>query len=192
MPAGSAARRCAAIIQEIDIPEPFDLGRFLARLVMQRQRMIFLHPFTSGPGVPCGLWIGTAQADHIFHEEGTTAWHQTHIVTHEIAHMLLGHPGGTQVWQNLVSLLAPDVDPSLVQMIVGRSAYSTAEEQEAETLASLILGQERTALKPVPVVGTGTAAVLSRLERTWGRGHRTGRWRSWLPRTAAAFGNPAS
>jgi hypothetical protein len=85
VPAGNAARRCATIIRDTDIPEPFDLGRFLARLVMRRGRMILLHFFTSGPGIPCGLWIETARADHIFCEEATSAWHQTHIVTHEIA-----------------------------------------------------------------------------------------------------------
>ena len=56
--------------------------------------MIFLHPFTSGPGIPCGLWLGTARADHIFHEAGTTPWHRTHITLDEVAHMLLGHGRG--------------------------------------------------------------------------------------------------
>jgi hypothetical protein len=36
-------------------------------------------------------------------------------------------------------LLAPDVGEALIQLILGRSAYSTTEEREAETLASLIL-----------------------------------------------------
>ena len=38
-----------------------------------------------------------------------------------------------------VRLLAPDVDKVLIQPMLGRSAYSTAEERDAETLASLIL-----------------------------------------------------
>jgi len=161
--AGSIERRFAAIVEELDIPGPFDLGQFLAQVKLRRQRMIFLHPFTSGPGVPCGMWIGTAEADHIFHEAGTSPWHKTHIVTHEIAHMLLGHHCGTQVPQYLVSLLAPDVDPALVRLVLGRTGYTTVEEQEAETLASLILEHS-----------AETAAVLCRLERTWGRGHRAG------------------
>lgn len=173
MPAGNAVRRCAAIVAELDIPEPFDLGRFLARLVLQRNKLIYLHPFTSGPGVPCGLWISTAEADHVFHEEGTTPWHKTHIVLHEIAHMLLGHDGGTGAWHGLARL-APDVDPALIRFVLGRSAYTSVEEQEAETLASLILGQAALP-SPQPVVGAGTAALMCRLEQTWGNGHRPGR-----------------
>jgi hypothetical protein len=180
--AGSAERRFAAIVGELDIPAPFDLGQFLAKLVLQRQRIIFLHPFTSGPGAPCGMWIGTEKADHIFHEEGTTPWHKTHIVTHEIAHMMLGHRSGTQVPHDLARLLAPDLDPALIQLVLGRTAYTTVDEQEAETLASLILGQGSAAPSPEPPVGPGTAAVLCRLERTWGRGHRAGHRRTWLPR----------
>jgi hypothetical protein len=166
--ARSAGRRFAAIVGELDIPGPFDLGQFLAKLVLRRQRMIFLHPFTSGPGIPCGMLIGIAGADHIFHEEGTTPWHKTHIVTHEIAHMLLGHHGGIQDSHGLARLLAPEVDQALVRLVLGRSAYSTVEEQEAETLASLILEQASAAPGTAPVVDADTAAVLCRLKRTWG------------------------
>ena len=92
----------------------------------------------AGPGCPCGLWIGTADADYIYHEAGTTPFHATHIALHEIAHMLLGHRH-TAAWEQLISVLAPDVDQALIQLILGRGAYSTAEERDAETLASLIL-----------------------------------------------------
>jgi len=154
------------MIADLDVPRPFDLGRFLAQVERKRNRMIFLHPFTSGPGVPCGLWLGTARADHIFHEAGTTPWHQTHITVHEVAHMLLGHGGRGSV-RTLEHLLAPDVDPALARLILGRSAYTTAEERDAETMASLILGQPGDALPQAPARLTGTAVVLGRLEYSW-------------------------
>ena len=44
----------------------------------------------------------------------------------------------TAAWEQLVSLLTPDIDQALIRLILGRSAFSTAEEREAETLASLI------------------------------------------------------
>jgi hypothetical protein len=53
--------------------------------------------------------------------------------------MLLGHQH-REAWKWLIGVLAPDVDQALVKLILGRSAYGTAEEREAETLASLILG----------------------------------------------------
>ncbi len=88
--------------------------------------------------MPCGLWIGTADADYIYYEKGTTPFHITHIALHEIAHMLLGHCGPS-AWQNLARQVAPDVHPALVQLILSRSAYRTPEERDEETLASLIL-----------------------------------------------------
>ncbi len=57
--------RHAALVRELDIPSPFDLGEFVAGLERQRHRPIRLCPFSSGPGIPCGLWIGTADADYI-------------------------------------------------------------------------------------------------------------------------------
>ena len=57
--------------------------------------------------------------------------------------MLLGHRY-TAGWDEFISLLAPDVDQALIQLIPGRSAYGTAEEREAETLASHILSSTAT------------------------------------------------
>jgi hypothetical protein len=116
---------------------PFDLGEFAAGLERQRHRPIRLYPFSSGPGIPCGLWIGTADAGYIYHEEGTTPYHQTHIALHELAHMLLDHRGATQVWERLVNLLVPDVDPQLVELVLGRSMYTTEEERDADHLREL-------------------------------------------------------
>ena len=134
MPGAGGKGRHAALVREPDIPAPFDLGEFVAGLERQRHRPIRLCPFSSGPGIPCGLRIGTADAGCIYHEEGTTPYHQTHIALHELAHMLLDHRGATQVWEGLVNLLVPDVDPQLVQLVPGRSMYTTEEEQDADHL----------------------------------------------------------
>jgi hypothetical protein len=143
-----ARGRHAAIVRELDLPVPFDLGEFVVGLERQRDRPIRLRPFKSGPGCPCGLWIGTADADYVYHEAGTTPFHATHIAVHELAHMLLGHRH-REAWEWLIGVLAPDVDQALIQLILGRGAYSTAEERDAEALASLILSSTRPAGKPV-------------------------------------------
>ncbi|HXZ75496.1 MAG TPA: hypothetical protein VEH31_32140 [Streptosporangiaceae bacterium] len=61
--------------------------------------------------------------------------------------MLLGH-GHTAAWDQFIRLLAPDVDQVLIQLILGRSAYSTAEGREADILASLILSLTFRASRP--------------------------------------------
>ena len=169
MLAGTAKRRCVAIVADLDIPQPFDLDQLLARLAIRRNREIFLYPFTSGPGIPCGLWLGTAKADHIFYEQGTSPWHQTHITLHEVAHMLLGHGADNESEGHLARLLAPDVSPSLARLVLGRSAYTSAEERNAETLASLILGQASDSPPQLSARGAGATAVLCRIEHAWGR-----------------------
>ena len=102
MRGAGAKGRHAAIVEALDIPAPFDLTLFLARLGEQRRRPIRVCPFRSAPGVPCGMWIGTMDADYLYYEEGTTPYHQDHIALHEAAHMLLDHRGGTQVWEKLM------------------------------------------------------------------------------------------
>ena len=177
MPARTAERRCAAIAAELDIPQPFDFDEFLAMVETRRGKKIHLHPFRSGQGLPCGLWIGTDSADHVFHEEGTSGWHQMQIIMHELAHMLLGHEG-TGAWDSMARLLAPDVSPTLVRLVLGRAAYDTIEERQAEILASLILARAVPAPREL-AVGEGTAAMMNRLVQMWGNGRRTGQ-SSWV------------
>ena len=72
MPGAGTQGRHAAVISELDVPVPFDLLQFVGRLERQRRRPIRLRPFSFGPGGPCGLWIGTADAGYVFHETSTT------------------------------------------------------------------------------------------------------------------------
>ena len=67
--ANSRRARHAAIMQDLDVPSPFDLTEFAARLARQRNRPIELRPVSFAPGAPCGLWIGTADADYVFYEQ---------------------------------------------------------------------------------------------------------------------------
>ena len=163
MSARTARRRCAAIAARLDIPRPFDLDVLLARVAASRGRKIYLHSMVSGPGIPCGLWLGTAKADHIFTEAGTSPWHRTQIAVHELAHMLLGHSSTGDGALRLAGLLAPDVSPAVTRMFLGRSVFFTAEERDAETLASLVLtrASARPAARPA-----GYGAGL--LQAAWG------------------------
>ena len=163
MSARTERRRCAAIAAGLDIPRPFDLDILLARVAASRGRKIYLHSMDSGPGVPCGLWLGTAKADHIFTVAGTSPWHRTQIAVHELAHMLLGHGSTGDGALRLASLLVPDVSPAVIRMFLGRSVFFTVEERDAETLASLILTRASAAPAARPA-GYGAG----RLQAAWG------------------------
>ena len=142
-------RRCERRLQNIPIPRPFNLDTFCAVIATHRGRPLILQP-TPGlsAGAPCGLWISVPTADYVFYDPGTSRLHAEHIVLHELGHMLSEHATGVglDVSGGALARLVPDLDPRTVDTILGRVRYTTAQEQEAEMLASLI--RARAAMPP--------------------------------------------
>jgi hypothetical protein len=171
--------RCETIVRTLDqriggIPVPFDLNALLDQLEADRGRPIELVPFSAtAPGRLCGIWVGTDRLDLIYHEEATSLLHQDHIILHEIGHMVCNHTGAALFNADQVrSLLLTDAVRGQVDTVLGRGAYTTVEEQEAELVATLIM--ERAA-RPAPaarVVAPASpevTAVQRRIEVIWGR-----------------------
>jgi predicted glycoside hydrolase/deacetylase ChbG (UPF0249 family) len=132
-------RRCQDVLDRLDLPRPFTVKEFCHRLAAQRGRPVHIRPLparAAGSGA-CGLWLETAGADHIFYERHTVRPHQEHIILHEVGHMLLAHRATAPVADGLAALV-PDLDPGLVHRLLARTNYTTPQEREAETLASLI------------------------------------------------------
>jgi hypothetical protein len=153
-------RRCEQRLAGLTIPSPFDLDAFAAVVATHRGRPLTLRPMPGlRAGAPCGIWIAVPGGDYVFYDPGTSRVHAEHIVLHEIAHMLSGHDTGLDVSGGALARLVPDLDPSTVQRILGRVSYTTAQEREAEVLASLI--RARAARAPAPR-GLG-GGVLGRL-----------------------------
>jgi hypothetical protein len=125
-------RRCLLRLRDLPLPAPFDVHILCDQIAARRGRPIRLVPMAGLTGV-CGLWIATDTTDLVCYERDTTRPHQDHIILHELSHLLCEHfPVG------LPAALLPDLDPAMVRTVLGRAGYSTAEEREAETLASLI------------------------------------------------------
>ncbi|MFJ3924752.1 hypothetical protein [Streptomyces sp. NPDC090022] len=111
------------------MPHPFSLDALCARIAERRGRPIRLHPLpkeAAESGV-CGLWVGTSSVDYVFYEAQTTPLHQEHIVLHELGHILFGH-----------NSLEGEESGGSAPVILGRTNYTTRQEQEAEMLASMI------------------------------------------------------
>ena len=143
----SLRRRCERRLRGVRIPQPFDHDAFCLEVETRRGRRLLRRPV---PGLsshaPCGLWIGTPQADHVFYDAGTSPLHAEHIVLHELAHILSGH----RLDVSLAGLF-PDLDPAMVTRALGRVGYTTVQEREAEMMASLIRG--RSARPPRTTIG---------------------------------------
>lgn len=131
-------RQVKRLEREVGIPRPFVLGEFLRRFAQWRGRRIDLLPYDHIPGGACGMWMRLPASDVIAYAK-TTPLHEEHIILHEVAHMLCEHAGGGDVGEHLVRALLPDLDPTMVRRVLGRTAYPDAEEKEAELIATLIL-----------------------------------------------------
>jgi hypothetical protein len=159
-------QRCEAKVRELDIHAPFDVRSFCHALAAQRGRPILLEPLAGTAGA-CGIWVAVPSADLIFYEEETSPLHQDHIILHEISHLVCGHEPVPVSEGEISLLLFPDLQAQTVKHVLQRGGYSTFEEREAETLASLIL--ERAGTGPsvqLSATSVEQEAVLGRLEKS--------------------------
>lgn len=154
-------RRCRRRLRGLPLPVPFDVRVLCARVAEARGRPVRLCPMTMATTAGVwGAWVATDTADLIFYEQATTPPHQEHIILHELSHLLFDHYPAPLSAAEHARLLLPDLDPELVRRVMGRTAYTAVEEQEAEMLASLIRQWAQRAPAPPPSGG-----VTGRLHR---------------------------
>jgi hypothetical protein len=134
--------RCERWLDGLDVPDPFDLHVFVERLSVARGRPLLLVPYRFAvAGAPCGLWVPLPDADVVFVEEATAGAQRDNIVAHEIGHLLADHEADSELVRAYRARLFPSLDPSVVDRVLGRTSYTTAQEQEAEVFAWLLLGR---------------------------------------------------
>lgn len=143
-------RRCRALLTALDIRPPLDVAELCRRVGTARGKPIRLlaHPLPV-PG-PFGVWITTTRADYILYQQQTSKAHQSHIVLHELGHILAGHRSDEADGMLLEELFSdvepdamreryPDLAPDVVRRALRRTSYDTEQEREAETVATIIL-----------------------------------------------------
>jgi hypothetical protein len=143
-------QRCRALLTALDIRPPLDVVELCRRVGESRGKPIRLveHPIPV-PG-PFGVWITTESADYILFQQETSKAHQNHIVLHELGHILAGHRSDEEddlllaelypdLEPDVVRQEYPDLAPEAVRRALRRTSYDTAQEREAETVATIIL-----------------------------------------------------
>ncbi|MFK4146485.1 regulator component [Streptomyces sp. NPDC004065] len=134
-------RRCTAILRDLGVHRSLSFDAVCARVQQLRGRRLVLRELPEQAAVAgaCGLWLGTDDADYVFYEARTAPLHREHIILHEIGHVLCDHHrGGTSGDGRPITGILDGLQPHLVRRLMARTSYSTAEEQEAEMIASLI------------------------------------------------------
>ncbi|MGE7388651.1 hypothetical protein ACQKM2_24585 [Streptomyces sp. NPDC004126] len=143
---------CEALLAEWGMEHGCGIDELHAYLSEQRGRPIHLIPTAFPERHLFGIWLKTDDFDIIAFEKAASASHKEHIIAHELAHIAFDHDGSVQLDQlgagpapaaatGDPGTLFSDVDPEAVRGVLMRSRYSDDEEQEAETMASLILAR---------------------------------------------------
>ncbi|MFC9112206.1 regulator component [Streptomyces sp. NPDC057092] len=129
---------CEEQVDRLRLPHRFSTRDLRESISALRGKSIVLRPLKTLGAVdaPCGIRLETPTADLLFYEEGTSVHHQRHILTHELCHVFFDHPGSLEVDADTAHMLG--VNPTLVMRMSGRTSYSTADEREAEMMASII------------------------------------------------------
>jgi len=137
------AEQVRKLVGKHSIPVPWNLDVFIARIASRRAKPIRLIacPGLSASGQPCGIWIGRTTDDVIVYDDSTSGYHIEQIVLHEIGHILLQHHHNADRHGEPLTIqeLVPDIDPASVSHVLGRTAYDSEQESQAELFASLVM-----------------------------------------------------
>lgn len=138
---GALLRRCEKVIRDLDdmIGSPGEsLQEYVQRLSSCRGRPILLRSFRFSdiPEGECGLFIMRDDRDEIGYP--LDAPHASHIVFHEIGHMIRGHRRSESAAASPLARSMARLDPNMIRSVLGRDVYSEEVEREAEIIASLL------------------------------------------------------
>lgn len=163
-------REGQSLLRRLDLPLPCSVGAVRHHVQRARDRPLIVLPlpFPASEERPYGLWAEYPNADFILHEAHTSPAHQDQIILHEIAHILLGHGGVTSFTFSARPGSSPTATHSRRQLrppAKTRLAYGTAEEREAEIIATLLMMRT----SAVAARGTWDDQDLRALQPLWSR-----------------------
>ena len=133
----SIRKQCESALQGVPVPNPFDINDFCRVISTRRGRALHLVPKQTRLG-PCGVWLSLPDVDYVFYEPETSQLHREHIILHELGHLLCEHQPTEVIDEEVIAQLFPDLNPTVVHRVLGRTTYTAVEEQEAEMVASLV------------------------------------------------------
>jgi hypothetical protein len=127
-----------AIAGESRAPAPLTPESLRAALERTRGRPLIVAAVPMPPGRPA-MWIGTACCDYILYEPSLPPSRQVWAVACQAGHMLAGHRGNS-AGEDVAASLFPGLDPAVVTVeLPAPAAFTTAEVQEAEALAAVLV-----------------------------------------------------
>jgi len=169
----NARHHCEQVLGGVTVPRPFDLEGLRLELEHHRGRdllLIGVHPHGVSPS---GLWISSFTADYIFFEDSHSEYDIARRVCHDLGHMLLDHTDVSPFSASYLASTLPELAPTAIERVLGRTAYSQQQEDDADTMATIIL--ERAGIPHIPQPRLGFHDVTVELCRLAAALQRTDR-----------------
>lgn len=153
---GRTRRRMRTMARQLELPPLSTVEELCAAVAERTGSPIRLVPRRMRLGEPSGFVERRADADVIHFEQETSGLHQAHIICHELAHLLCGHLAEAPLLdEETAQVELPTIDPEMLRLVLGRSHYDDAAEEEAEVLGAELM--RILVLAP----GAGTTAQLA-------------------------------
>lgn len=124
-------RDLRAVLKDAGIDEPIPTREVCRRIGLARNRPIIPVEWPFEAGDPYGAWCPGPSTDWIFVQKAASFGHQEHIVAHELGHLLAGHEPEC--------VIDGEDDDQWPGQIMRRTKYDSAQERDAETVATLLL-----------------------------------------------------
>ncbi|WP_159080831.1 hypothetical protein [Nocardia suismassiliense] len=132
-------RTLRGTLNALGLPNRFSVNQLAEALASKRGRPLRLRSAAFPVAGLSGGLLVTREIDFIAYQSLTSKIHQDHIVCHEFGHLIAGHQPHVVTGADALRLIAPNIDPSVVQRILKRSCSLTEEEIEAENIADLLM-----------------------------------------------------
>lgn len=146
-------RRCQRVIDDLDVPPPYDIDAMIAAAQLHHGRRIGLLR-RPGRGGLTGFLLDHGGYVHVCVDPNLQGPLLRHVVAHEIGHLLLGHQliDTADGYAGLDAELfdSPGDSGPAVGVLAGRDHYDQAVEYEAELFATLMLGGSGLPASPPP------------------------------------------
>lgn len=119
-------------LRRLGLAPPLDADALRAALEIERRTTISLIATTELPPYSAfGVTGSQGEHDVVLYEARTTRSHQTLIVLHEYAHMLLQHPPSEVLHTQAGPATFHEIDPQMIAEVLGLQAPSTPEPPPA-------------------------------------------------------------
>ncbi len=171
------AKECTDLLDDLDIPIPFDVDQLVTLLSTRRRRPIHLvdeSDMGAHADHASGWWLKMADADVVFVKRGLPPLLRNTAVLHEVGHILWNHPSNGDARDAFARLMPNLAAAGALDRfgVLARRGYDTPQEIEAETFARVLLSRVDASVAPAPAASSAATAqaatALDRLARALG------------------------